>query len=153
MINAFVNEMILNFRNRFSQFAPSVRIKFDCHVSVFLSGKKFRCKTIQFCFFKEIRKFSVPKDGSDISKIVQQEVGLNHVHSKQWIKGNVVNFICETKSVPKQEALIMATWPSKVVQWTKTCFPSWLLFPIFIESCRKSVNIRGIPKLTGKIPT
>ena len=52
-------------------------------------------------YIKVIRKFSILKDGSDIPKIVQQEVALNHVHSKQWIKGNVVNFICEMKSVPK----------------------------------------------------
>ena len=39
---------------------------------------------------------------------------------KQWIKGSVVNFICETKSVSKQDALIMVACPSKVVQGTET---------------------------------
>ena len=138
MIYVFVNEMILNFRNRFSQFAPSVRIKFDCHVSVFLSGKKFRCKTIQFCFFKEIRKFSVPKDGSDISKIVQQEVGLNHVHSKQWIKGNVVNFICETKSVPKQR---LSLWQHDQVRLFNEPKPAFQVGYFFLYSLSRFGNL------------
>ena len=54
--------------------------------------------------------------------------------SKQWIKRRVVNFICETKSVSKQDVLIMVRWPNKLCNELKPCFPSWLLFPVFIES-------------------
>ena len=57
-------------------------------------------------------------------------------YQKQWIKGSLVNFICEAKSVLKQNVLIIVTCPSKVVQWTEPCFPSWLLFSVFIESFR-----------------
>ena len=42
---------------------------------------------------------------------------------------NVVNFICETKSVSKQHATILIPCPSKIVQWTET-----MLFSTFIES-------------------
>ena len=30
----------------------------------------------------------------------------NHLKSKQWIKENLVNFICEVKSMSKQDVLI-----------------------------------------------
>ena len=35
------------------------------------------------------------------------------------MKGNLANLICETKSVSKQDVLIMVTCPRKVVQWTE----------------------------------
>ena len=54
--------------------------------------------------------------------------------SKQWIKGNVINFICETKSVSKQHALIFIIFSSKNCNEPKPCFPSWLLSPVFMES-------------------
>ena len=43
-----------------------------------------------------------------------------YVNSKQRIKGSLVNFICEAKSVSKWDAIIIVTCPSKVVQWTET---------------------------------
>ena len=48
------------------------------------------------------------------------------------IKGSVVNFICEAKSVSKQDVLIMVTLCNE----QKPCFPSWLLFPVFIRVFR-----------------
>ena len=50
------------------------------------------------------------------------------LYTKQWIKENVVNFICESKSVSKQDVLIMVTWPSKVVQWTETMLSKFATF-------------------------
>ena len=38
------------------------------------------------------------------------------VVSKERIKGSLVNFICEAKSVSKQDTLIMITCSCKVVQ-------------------------------------
>ena len=35
---------------------------------------------------------------------------------KEYIKGSLVNFICEAKSVSKQDALLMITCSCKVVQ-------------------------------------
>ena len=49
--------------------------------------------------------------------------------SKQWIKGSLVKFICETKSESKQDVLIMATCPSNFVQWTETMIFKLATFP------------------------
>ena len=49
--------------------------------------------------------------------------------AKQWIKENVVNFLCETKSVSKQDALILIARSSKIVQWTKTMLSKLTTFP------------------------
>ena len=57
--------------------------------------------------------------------------GSNVIEAMSW--GRVVNFICETKSVSKQDVLIMVTWPNKLYNEPKPCFPSWLLFPVFME--------------------
>ena len=54
--------------------------------------------------------------------------------AKQWIKGGLVNFICKAKSLSKQDVLIMITCLSKIVQWPKQYFQSWLLYPTFTES-------------------
>ena len=43
------------------------------------------------------------------------------------MKGSLVNFICEAKSVAKQDVLIMVTW--KVMQWTETMFSKLVTFP------------------------
>ena len=49
--------------------------------------------------------------------------------SKQWIQESVVNFVCETKSVSKQDDLIPITHSNKIVQWTETIrFPSYFSF-------------------------
>ena len=49
--------------------------------------------------------------------------------TKQWIKGSLVNFICEAKSVSKQDALILITWSSKVMQWTESTLSKLAIFP------------------------
>ena len=51
--------------------------------------------------------------------------------SKQWIKGSLANFICKTKSLSKQEVLIMITCPSKVLQWIETMLSKLATFPCF----------------------
>ena len=50
-------------------------------------------------------------------------------YPKQWIKGNVVNFISETKSMSKQDVHIVVTCPSKVVQWTEIMLYKLAAFP------------------------
>ena len=54
---------------------------------------------------------------------------LMHAIPRQWIKGSLVNFICEAKSVSKQDALILITWSSKVMQWTETTLSKLAIFP------------------------
>ena len=53
---------------------------------------------------------------------------------KQWIRGIVVNFICKTKSQSNQDASFWWHAQVRLENQPKPCFPSWLLFPIFIES-------------------
>ena len=48
---------------------------------------------------------------------------------KQGIKGSTVNFICETKSVSKQDALILLTCSCKILQITKTIVSKLATFP------------------------
>ena len=60
--------------------------------------------------------------------------------SKQWIKASLVNFICETKSVSKQD---LVTCPNNFVQWNEAWFSSWLHFLIFIESYRYICGYEG----------
>ena len=55
--------------------------------------------------------------------------------SKQWIEIRLVNFICVTKSVSKQDALILITGSSTVVQWTEP-----MLFKLATFPCIHSVE-------------
>ena len=50
--------------------------------------------------------------------------------TKQWIKGNLVNFICKAKSVSNQDVLIMVTCPSKIVQWRETMLSKLATFSL-----------------------
>ena len=48
--------------------------------------------------------------------------------AKQWIKGSLVNFISEVKSVSKQD-LFISICPGKVMQWTETILSKLATFP------------------------
>ena len=66
-------------------------------------------------------------------------------YAEQWIQGSVVNFICETKSVSKQDVLIMVTWPSKVVQWTETMLYKLATFPCILWVVGTPGESRSLP--------
>ena len=59
--------------------------------------------------------------------------------SKQWIKGNLVNFICEAKSVSKKDVLIEITCSLKVVQWPETMLSKLAIFSLYSLS-RQSLH-------------
>ena len=50
-------------------------------------------------------------------------------YAKQWIRGNLVNFFCEPKSVSKQDALILITCLSKMVQRSEIVISELSTFP------------------------
>ena len=67
--------------------------------------------------------------------------------SKQWIKGNMVNLICETKSVLTQDILIMITCSNKTLQLPKTM----AVLSAFTESFEVSTKLIGLPPVASKL--
>ena len=64
----------------------------------------------------------------------------------EWIKGSLVNFICEAKLLSKQMSSFWYTYSSKAVQWTESMPSKLATFPIHWVG-KTSVKESKIPEL------
>ena len=72
---------------------------------------------------------------------------------KWWIQGSLVNFICETKPVSKQEVFIMVTCSSKVMQWTETIISQVGHFSLYSLNllCRCMMGLTRVVCVTSNV--